>query len=105
MKNEVFMECVAKKSLVDKLNEVFYGFFSDIEEIKYHLYEEIETGRVEEFITLTFTGGGTCYSNNNINSLSATARNICNMLDGGVYQNIDFYKELLKGKDGWKMQL
>jgi len=97
-----YLEYVQKNFLVEGLNNLFSRFFVDIEKITYHAYREIKTDRVEEFVTLHFIGGGVCYANNNINSYSATARNVCNMLDGGVYQNIDFYRELIKGKDGWE---
>ena len=82
-------ELFKKWDLVFRLGETYKRFFSDIVAITYNAYEK--NGQVEEFIVLTWDSGGRCFANNNINSLSATGRNVARMLDGGVYENIDFY--------------
>ena len=45
--------------------------------------------------------GAISTANNAMNSLSATARNVAQILDGGVYENLDFYKEVM-GSDKWE---
>ena len=92
-------ELFRKWDLVFHLEQVYKHFYNDIVAINYHAYEK--NGSVEEFIVLTWDSGGRCFANNNINSLSATARNVARMLDGGVYENIDLYNDIMKEENGW----
>ena len=90
-----------KANYVRILSNVLEVMFTDIDNIKLKVYEKNGTSEIQEFIVLTWTNGGISTANNNINSLSATVRNIARMLDGGVYENIDFYRELLEGKENY----
>jgi len=90
-----------KKELVKDLAEVYKKIlFSDILDIELKKYEK-EDGGSCEFILLTWINGAISTANNSANSLSATARNIARMLDGGVYENLDFYKAVMKSKS-WR---
>lgn len=85
---------VGKKQMVKALAEVYKDIaWSDIADIELKKYRKEK--REEEFVVLTWINGGISTANNNMNSLSATARNVAKMLDGGVYENLDFYKELM----------
>ena len=87
-----------KRELVKALADIYRSVdsfqISDIELKKY-----VKGDRFEEFILLTWDNGAYSTANNNINSLSATAENVARMLDGGVYENIDFYKEIMRSPD------
>ena len=89
---------IGKKALVRDLAEVYKNIrYSDIKDIELKKYVK---GRYEEeFIVLTWTNNAISTANNNMNSLSATARNVARMLDGGVYENLDFYKEIMNSDD------
>lgn len=87
-----------KKYLVEALSEVYkqcQNFQIDNIQLKKYL----KGNREEEFIVLTWENGAISTANNNMNSLSATARNIARMLDGGVYENIDFYKKIMNSSE------
>lgn len=88
-----------KKAMTRDLAEVYrrcsYMGVRDIELKKYR-----KDGRDAEFVLLTWTNGEVSTANNNANSLSATARNIARMLDGGVYENYEWYKEIM-GSGEW----
>lgn len=89
-----------KKQMVKDLAEVYKRIaYSDIHDIELKKY--YKDGKSVEFVLLTWDNGAISTANNAINSLSATARNIANMLDGGVYQNLDFYKEVMES-DEWE---
>lgn len=89
-----------KKQLVKALAEVYKDIaWSDIEDIELKKY--CRGKHEEEFIVLTWLNGAISTANNNMNSLSATARNIARMLDGGVYENIDYYKDIMS-KEEWE---
>lgn len=76
------------KALAEVYKRMSWSDISDIELKKY------TNGKYEEeFIVLTWTNGAISTANNNMNSLSATARNVAGMLDGGVYANLEYYKE------------
>ena len=83
-----------KKRMVRDLAEVYKKInWSDISDIELKKYNK--AGHTEEFIVLTWKNGAISTANNNMNSLSATARNVAKMLDGGIYENLDFYKEIM----------
>lgn len=88
-----------KKKLVKELGELYKYYFSDLKDIELKKYRK---GRYEEeFIVLTWENGAISTANNNMNSLSATARNVARMIDGGVYENLDLYKEIMES-DEWE---
>ena len=94
---------IGKKELVKDLAEVYKKImYSDISNIELKKYKE-EDGGYCEFVMLTWSNGAISTANNNANSLSATARNVARMLDGGVYENLDFYKDIMKSEK-WKEQ-
>ena len=89
---------LGKKAMVKDLAEVYKRMkWSDIADIELKKYRK---GKYEEeFIVLTWKNGGISTANNNMNSLSATARNVAGMIDGGVYENMDLYKEIMTSPD------
>lgn len=90
-----------KKELVKELSKVYKNMASsDIDTIELKKYRN-EKGAEYEFVLLTWNNGAISTANNNMNSLSATARNVAKMLDGGIYENIEFYKEIMNS-DEWE---
>ena len=87
-----------KKELVSRLSAVYQRCYEHIESIELKKYAKGE--REEEFVVLTWANGAISTANNNMNSLSATARNVARMLDGGVYENLDYYLEIMES-DEW----
>lgn len=93
-----------KKELVKDLAEVYKNIsYSDILNIELKKYVN-EDGGYKEFVLLTWSNGAISTANNNANSLTATARNVARMLDGGVYENLDFYKVVMKSEH-WREEL
>lgn len=88
-------ELICKRELVKELSKTYTIFFPDIVDIEYRVFTN--RNDLNEFIVLTWDNGAISTANNNINSLGATARNVSRMLDGGVYENLEFYKRLLDG--------
>ena len=87
-----------KKKMVKALAEVYKDIaWSGIADIELKMYRKGK--HKEEFIILTWLNGAISTANNNMNSLSATARNVARMLDGGVYENIDYYKEIMSSNE------
>ena len=90
-----------KKLLVSFLADIYKRIeYSDIKDIELKKYVNDINQHEEEFIVLTWTNGAISTANNNINSINATARNVANMLDGGVYQNLDRYIAIMNS-DEW----
>lgn len=86
-----------KKELVAQLSEVYKQCNLDIKSIELKKYAKGKYD--EEFIVLTWLNNAISTANNNMNSLSATARNVAKMLDGGVYENLDFYTEIMNSTE------
>lgn len=92
-----------KKDLVKDLAKVYKNIeYSDILNIELKRYVN-DMGWDQEFIMLTWTNGAISTAPNNANSLTATARNVARMLDGGVYENLDYYRHIMKS-DNWEEQ-
>ena len=95
------LELDMKKELVNELCAVYSYWFDEIDNIELKRYKKKGTEHTEEFVLLTWSNGGISTANNNINSLSATARNVARMIDGGVYENLDSYKKIMES-DEWE---
>ena len=88
-----------KKQLVKDLAEVYKSIqYSDIYDIEVKKYVN-EKGQSVEFVMLTWTNGAISTASNAANSLTATARNVARMLDGGIYENLNLYQEIMKSRD------
>lgn len=92
-------EFISKKSLVYELSELYTSWFDNIKKIELKGYKKKDSKNIEEFILLTWDGGGYSTAANNANSLTATARNVARMLDGGVYENWDLYTNIMESED------
>lgn len=91
---------VGKTRLVRDLSNVYQEIeYADIVHIGLFKYRKKGTQHEEELIVLVRGNGAISTANNNANSLSATARNVARMLDGGVYENLDFYKKIMKSEE------
>lgn len=105
MRKEWLDEIEKKKRFVLGLADVYCNWSCfDIKSIELKVYKKKEAnsdGRyhIEEFVMLTWDNGAISTANNNANSLSATARNIARMLDGGVYENLEYYEEIMESPD------
>ncbi|MBR0456507.1 MAG: hypothetical protein IJJ01_07530 [Firmicutes bacterium] len=92
---------IGKKQMVKDLAKIYEKIaWSDIADIDVKKYTNIKNGHKVEFVLLTWSNGAISTANNAMNSLSATARNVARMLDGGVYENLDLYKEVMSS-DEW----
>lgn len=90
---------VGKKAMVKDLAEIYKRIkYSDIADIELKKYRRSKYTTCE-FVLLTWTNGGISTANNAMNSLGATARNVARMIDGGVYENLEWYKEVMDSPD------
>lgn len=92
---------IGKKQMVKDLAKIYKKIaWSDIADIELKKYcKKDDRNDAVEFVLLTWRNGAISTANNAINSLSATARNVARMLDGGVYENIKFYEEVMESSD------
>ena len=95
---------IGKKQMVKDLSSVYKKIaWSDIADIDLKKYKT-KQGYEVEFVLLTWKNGAISTANNALNSLSATARNVAKMLDGGVYENLETYKEIMESPN-WVEEL
>ena len=92
-----------KKELVKELAKAYKKYFSKIASIELKKYKKITSGEEEEFILLTWNNGAISTANNNMNSLAATGSNVARMLNGGVYENLSYYKEIMESEEWEEM--
>lgn len=90
---------IGKRQMVKDLSSVYKKIaWSHIADIDLKKYTSMQ-GHEVEFVLLTWNNGAISTANNEMNSLSATARNVARMLDGGVYENFELYKEVMESPD------
>lgn len=97
-----FNNFAGKKEMVRDLAKIYQGImFSDIRDIELKKYRIKDGIREEEFIVLTWNNGAISTANNNINSISATARNVAKMLEV-IYEalKVQLQKEVEQGDFG-----
>lgn len=68
---------------------------SGISEVAYEIYDMEEHG-YQEYLVVTYFGGGIAVRNCNINSHSAILRELGKLLDGGYYDEVKGYLECQK---------
>lgn len=91
-----------KKAMTADLAKVYKNIkYLDIADIELKKYVSKKTGYDAEFVLLTWDNGAISTANNDMNSLTATAKNIARMLDGGVYENCKLYVEIMSS-DEWE---
>lgn len=84
--------------LVTQMN-FLHGFFPEISMLSYYAFIKKGTPYIEEFVVLEWENGAKCVVSNNANSLSATARNVTRMLDGGCYDENERFDELMNSNE------
>lgn len=82
-----------------KLANIYMANFPWIVLMEYRAYKKKGVEHYEEFILIIWDSGCISTANNNGNSLTATARNMARMLDGGVYENEEFYKDIMSSNE------
>lgn len=83
-------KCKTKDTTESSSKKNLYDLFSGEERLCDSFWEQ-------EMLVMTFNNDAYEVSNNNYNSLSATFRNIGEMLDGGKYDLVDEYRSIVKG--------
>lgn len=92
-----------KKAFIDALNLVFHvrPKKHSVQSVAYEVYSKVITNEFvtdhtyyQEFLVITFDGGGISVRNVNGNSCTANLREVSKLVDGGYYDEVAFYKSL-----------
>lgn len=88
-----------KKKFVEDISNVFthYKRYVTVEKIEYSVFGY--AGRIEEYVVITYIGGGVAVANSEGNSISAIYRAIGNLLRGGYYDEVPNYKSKLANSE------
>ena len=87
-----------KKAFIDKLSEALEISTTTVKSVDYEVYQkelDQDTTYFEELIIVTFVGGAISVSSANGNSDSANFKEIARLIDGGYYDEVRFYENLL----------
>ena len=92
-----------KKAFIDKISRAFELNDSTVQAVDYEVYSkynpEYDTTYYAEFVVVSFTGGAIAVDVITGNSDSANFRAIGNLIDGGHYENVQYYKEIKANSD------
>ena len=92
-----------KKAFIDALNLVFQvkPRKHSVQSVAYEVYSKAITNEFvtnhtyyQEFLVVTFDGGSISVRNVNGNSCTANLREVSKLVDGGYYDEVEFYKSL-----------
>lgn len=92
-----------KKLFVDKLSIALSGNCGQVIEVRYEAYESKEDSEPQEFIILTFRGGAISVRNVHMNSHSAILRELGRLVNGGYYDEVNYYMDLQNNKEWSKI--
>ena len=86
-----------KKRFIDHISKVFEDEYlmSNVAKVEYEVYSKAAPdGDIwyTEFAVVTFVGGGKSVRNISGNSNNANFREIAKLIDGGYYDELEFYK-------------
>lgn len=84
-----------KKAFIDAVNKAFQvrPKTHSVESIRYELYKTSGT-YFKEYIVVTFNGGAISVRTVSGNSDTANFREIGKLIDGGYYQEVEYYEAL-----------
>lgn len=92
-----------KKMFIDGLDAAFQisPKKHSVESVDYEVYSKVITNEYvtnhtyyQEFLVVTFDGGGISVRNVNGNSSTANFRELGKLIDGGYYDEVGFYRAL-----------
>lgn len=90
-----------KKRFIDHISKVFEDEYlmSNVARVDYEVYERVskmdgESHYYTEFAVVTFVGGGISVRNISGNSNNANFREIAKLIDGGYYDEIEYYNRV-----------
>lgn len=87
-----------KKAFIDKLSEALLMSKTTVMKVSYEVYSrynpEYDTTHYTEFAVVTFTGGAKSVRTVNGNSDSANFREIGKLIDGGYYDELEYYEKV-----------
>lgn len=93
-------DCISKTRLVEGISEVFKNQDTSIEKIELKIFVDKEmlkkgTRMIQEYVVVTYKGGAIAVANNSMNSVTATYRNIGELINGGYYDQVEKYNEYI----------
>lgn len=85
-----------KKAFIDKLSEALLISKTTVMKVSYEVYQKDFNGHTfyEEFLVVTYYGGGKAVRRVNGNSDSANLISLATMVDGGYYDEVRDYETL-----------
>lgn len=89
-----------KKLFIDHISKVFEDEYlmSNVERVDYEVYSTLSPDGHDtwytEFVVVTFTSGAISVRNISGNSNNANFREIGKLIDGGYYDEIEYYKKV-----------
>lgn len=93
-----------KKLFIDHISKVFEDEYlqSNVARVDYEVYSKVidpETTYYTEFVVVAFTGGSKSVRVISGNSNNANFREIGKLIDGGYYDELEFYKRVKESSD------
>ena len=96
MKNELFLELVAKKNFTDKVGYAISGHPRiSVDKIDYEVWcSPLNENDYVEILKITYSGGAIAIRNVSGDSEGAIFQEISKMLFGGYYDEVIWYREM-----------
>ena len=95
----------SKKLFIDHISKAFEDEYliSNVAKVEYEVYSKNSPNGHDvwytEFVVVTFVGGAKSVRNISGNSNNATFREIGRLIDGGYYDELEFYKRVKESSD------
>lgn len=100
MEQEKLNHLKEKKTFVERVAHAICGQDRiSVTELTYEVYESRTGNRYEELIKVTYDGGAIAVRSVFATSTPYIFKEIANLIDGGYYSEVKWYKELTQSED------
>lgn len=99
---KIYSDIIKKRDMVNGINDLIQrGLFSGLKSVRYELWQQ-EDFHPTELIIVGYPGGAYCVRDNTANSVAETLRTIANLVYGGYYDEVRWYKSIQNDPE-WRL--
>lgn len=97
------LELINKRSFASRVSAAVAGQCGSITEVRYEAYIHKTKDWLQEWLIVTYRGGAIAVRSQDMNSHSAMLRDIGKLADGGYYDEVKAYHEMVSSPDWEKI--
>lgn len=97
------LELINKRNFANRVSAAVAGQCGSITEVRYEAYIHKTKDWLQEWLIVTYRGGAIAVRSQDGNSHSAMLRDLAKLADGGYYDEVKAYREMVSSPDWEKI--